>query len=253
MNPIKLVLFIITFSTVSVFKNTTTTAAEPVHREITVLCYHNIKASAKGHNKLLTISSGNFRKQIKMLSDSGYHTILPDQLLAYLQYGGPLPEKPVMISFDDTHLEHFSIAAPILDSLGFKGIFFIMTICIGKKGYMSAAQIRALAENGHIIACHTWDHKDVLNYKEKEWTLQLDKTRSRLEEITGKPVKYFGYPYGAWNNAAIKQLKNRGILAAFQLMGTQSETDKLYTIRRLMVSDNWTPEMLQEKISTKFR
>jgi peptidoglycan/xylan/chitin deacetylase (PgdA/CDA1 family) len=53
-----------------------------------------------------------FKEHIKMLADSGYHTILPDQLYNYLTTGAPLPKKPIMLTFDDTDLDQFTIAAP---------------------------------------------------------------------------------------------------------------------------------------------
>ena len=71
---------------------------------------------------------------MQMLADSGYHTILPDQLYAYLNTGAPLPPKPVMLTFDDGDLDQYETALPILDKHGFKGAFFIMTVAIGTPG-----------------------------------------------------------------------------------------------------------------------
>ncbi|MDP4131859.1 MAG: polysaccharide deacetylase family protein [Bacteroidota bacterium] len=221
--------------------------------QVPILCYHNIKNSRSGYRNEYTLNSEAFREQIKMLHDSGYSGISPDQLLALFIRGARLPKQPILISFDDTHEEHFSIAAPILERYGYRGVFFIMTVAIGKPGYMTAAEIKALSDRGHIIACHTWDHPDVRKLNENQWHFQLDNSRSRLEQITGRPVKYFAYPSGQWNNEAISQLKKRGILAAFQLMGARSKTDVLYSMRRLMVSGNWSANDLQRKIQTSFR
>ena len=118
---------------------------------------------------------------------------------------------------------------------------------------MTAAEIKALSDRGHIIACHTWDHLDVRKLNESQWHLQLDNSKSRLEQITGKQVKYFAYPSGLWSNMAISQLKKRGIRAAFQLTGTGGNTDILYSIRRLMVNGNWTANTLWRKIQTSFK
>src|SRR5690349_8879436 len=69
---------------------------------IPVLCYHNINSKPIKED-LLRISEAHFDLQMKMIHDSGYHTISPDQLYQYLTMGTPLPSKPIMLTFDDTH------------------------------------------------------------------------------------------------------------------------------------------------------
>src|SRR5690606_12717582 len=104
------------------------------------------------------ISPATFRDQIKMLADSGYTSILPDQLYDYLLYEGELPEKPVMITFDDNDGTQFSVANAIMKEFGFKGVYFIMTVTIGRPNYMDTQQIKELSDEGNVIASHTWDH-----------------------------------------------------------------------------------------------
>lgn len=222
-------------------------------KQVPVLCYHNIKADTEGHDLDYTISREQLEAQIKMLFDSGYHTILPRELYDYLTTGAPLPPKPVMLSFDDSHEEHFSIAASILKKYGFKGVFFVMTVTIGKPGYMTAGQIKQLADEGHVIGSHTWDHPDVRKIMEKDWDTQLNKPIQTLERITGRPVEYFAYPFGAWNETAIIELKKRGVKAAFQLIKRQSSREPLYTIRRLMVSGRWNAAVLDTYIRRTFK
>ncbi len=220
-------------------------------KQIPVLCYHNIKKEPVKED-LLWISEAGLNEQMKMLYNSGYHTVLPDQLNQYLTTGTALPTKPVLLSFDDTHEEHFSIVVPILNRYRFKAVFFPMTVSIGKKNYMTAAQIKTLSDSGHAIGCHTWNHPSITTLKGKEWEQQIDKPKLLLEKITGKPVKYFAYPYGAWNDTAIMELKKRGIKAAFQLTGKQSEKEPLFTIRRLMVSGSWSGAQLQRHMKATF-
>jgi peptidoglycan/xylan/chitin deacetylase (PgdA/CDA1 family) len=73
-----------------------------------------------------------------MLADSGYQTILPDQLFAWLTQGKPIPAKAIMLTYDDTDLDQYEIAVPEMKKYGFrKCVFFIMTVSLGKKHYMS--------------------------------------------------------------------------------------------------------------------
>ena len=221
-------------------------------KEVPILCYHNIKPTIDGHAPLLTVTDSVFRIQMKMLHDSGYHTILPDQLYRYLTKGAVLPSKPIMITFDDSHEEHYSIAAKELEKYGFRGVFFIMTVAIDKPHYLTHQEIKALADEGHTVACHTYDHPMLSKLPDDQWSRQIDKPRQLLEKITGRPVDYFAYPYGGWNQRAVDEVKKRGITAAFQLSDKQSPSDPLFTIRRIMVSDFWTTAKLSQEIHMAF-
>ncbi len=221
-------------------------------KEIPVLCYHNIRTLLDHHSPELTVTEETFDEQIKALHDGGYHTILPDDLYNYLTNRSPLPPNPIMISFDDSHEEHFSIAARELEKYGFKGVFFVMTIAIDKPHYLSHQEIYDLARAGNTIACHTYDHPLLTRLPNNEWSEEIDKPRKLLEQITGKPVYYFAYPYGAWDERAVDELKRRGIKAAFQLSEQQDLRNPMYTIRRIMVSDRWSTAKLEGEIHTAF-
>ncbi|WP_158085253.1 polysaccharide deacetylase family protein [Niastella vici] len=223
----------------------------PNFKEIPVLCYHNIDIKPARENEL-RISAFHFEQQVKALYDSGYHTILPGQLYDHLTKGTPLPSKPVMLTFDDSHETHFSLAAPVLEKYAFRGVFFIMTVCIGKKNYLSAQQIKMLAERGHAVECHTYDHPPVINITAEQWEQQLDNPVKKLEAITGKRVEYFAYPFGIWNETAIIELKKRGIKAAFRLTGKKSSTEPLYTIKRIIVPGTWSEKYLQKEMARAF-
>ena len=160
-------------------------------KEIPVLCYHNIRSVLDHHSPELTVTEQTFDDQMKMLHDSGYHTILPDQLYNYLTKESALPSKPIMLSFDDSHEEHFSVAAKEMEKYGFRGVFFVMTIAIDKPNYLSSQEINALASNGHVIACHTYDHPLLTRLKDDDWNKEIDRPKKLLEQITGKPSELF--------------------------------------------------------------
>ena len=107
---------------------------------------------------------------------------------------------------------------------------------------MSTQQVKALSDEGFIIGCHTWDHHNVTGYKNDDWKIQLEKPKQQLEQITGKPVDYFAYPYGIWNEVAAEQLKSYSYKAAFQLVDKHSALSPNYTIRRIIVNGIWNGE-----------
>jgi len=139
-----------------------------------------------------------------------------------------------------------------MERYGFRGVFFVMTVAIDKPHYLSRQEIYASAKSGHTIACHTYDHPLLTRLPDNEWGKEVEKPKELLEQITGKPVDYFAYPYGAWDERAVDELKKRGIKAAFQLSEQQNSVDPLYTIRRVMVSDSWSTAKLENEIHSVF-
>lgn len=223
-------------------------------KQVPVLCYHHIRNFSAGQSesmKSYSVTPAAFAEQMKALSDSGFQTVLPAQLYEYLVHDGVLPAKPVMISFDDTDEEQFSIGSKEMNKYGFKGVFFIMTISINRPRYMTKEQIKNLSDSGHVIAGHTWDHHMVTKYAGADWDTQLVKPQRQLEAITGKPIKYFAYPFGLWNNAAIPELKSRGYDLAFILSSKRDSVEPLHTVRRMIVPGTWsTPGMLKAMKAT---
>lgn len=224
-------------------------------KQVPVLCYHQIrdwkpKDSKTAKDYIIPIDV--FKAQIKMLADSGYHTILADQLYDYLNNGTPLPSKPIMLTFDDTDLDQYTIAEPTLKKYGYKGVYFVMTVSLGRPNYMSKAQVKDLSDKGNDIGSHTWDHHNVKKYQGKDWETQIDKPTKTLEAITGKNIHHFAYPFGLWNPEAIPELKKRGFKSAYILSTKRDENNPLFTIRRIIASGYWTPKTLSNSIKNSF-
>lgn len=224
-------------------------------KEVPILCYHNIRNlhGGEGENtKTYTVSPIVFAEQMKTLHKNGFHSILPDQLYDYLVYDQPLPPKPVMITFDDTHEEQYRLGASEMNKYGFKGVFFIMTVAINRPRYMSSDQITNLSNSGNVIALHTWDHHMVTNYTEVDWETQLTKPKRKLEALTGKKVNYFAYPFGLWNPPAIKKLKSSSAQLAFILSSRRDSVEPLYTVRRMIVAGNWSASQMVRAMEKTF-
>ncbi len=224
-------------------------------KQVPIVCYHQIRdwrATDSKTSKDYIIPIAAFKQHMKMLSDSGYHTILPDQLYNYLTKGTALPSKPIMLTFDDTDLDQFEVARPEMKKYGFKGVFFIMTVSLNKKHYMSKAQIKQLSDEGNVIASHTWNHTNFKKITGKDWQIQLDKPTKLLEDITGKPVKYFAFPFGVWNAQNLPQLHSRGFKLAFQLADKRYPQDPLMTVRRILDSGYWTTKTFSNNVRHSF-
>jgi peptidoglycan/xylan/chitin deacetylase (PgdA/CDA1 family) len=222
-------------------------------KEVPILCYHHMRVQANGKLTDYSVEPDRFIAEMKMLADSGYKTVLPDQLYDYLTKGTSLPEKPVMITFDDTDEEQFTIGKREMDKYGFKAVFFIMTISLNKPRYMTDAQLKQLVDEGHVVGAHTWDHHMVTKYEPKDWEIQIDKQRQKLEGITGKPIEYFAYPFGLWNENAVAEIKQRNFKMAFQLGTHRDTTEPLYTVRRIIADGHWSPQGMIKSMKASFR
>lgn len=223
--------------------------------EVPILCYHrirNFQASDGPNMRVYSVTPEAFAEQMKALSDNGFHTILPDQLKDYLLNNAKLPSKPIMITFDDTRQEHYSIGAAEMKKYDFKGTFFIMTISINRPKYMTEEQIKNLYESGHSIGTHSWDHHMVTKYTGDDWNIQLAKPKKRVEDIIGKTVDYFAYPDGIWNKEAITELEKSNYKLAFTLATKRDSTKPLFTLRRMIVSGNWSTTTMLKNIEATF-
>ena len=236
-------------------------AAVMAKKQVPILCYHQIrdwKPTDSRNAKDYIIPVASFKAHMKMLADSGYHTILPDQLYNYLTKGTPLPRKPIMLTFDDTDLDQFTIARPELKKYGFKGVFFIMTVSLGRPRYMTKEQVKQLSDEGNVISSHTWDHHRVdkfkhdANPKKDDWVTQIEKPTKKLEEITGKKVDYFAYPFGIWKKPVLPVIQKYGFKIAFQLAEKRDAEYPLMTIRRILDSGYWTTKTLSKNIKESF-
>jgi hypothetical protein len=224
-------------------------------KEIPILCYHQIRDYKTSDSKIARdyiVPPSIFREQMQTLKDSGYTSIQPEDLYQHLAYGKALPQKPVMLSFDDTDLEQYTVAAPEMEKRGFKGVFFIMTVSLGRPRYMNKEQVKDLSAKGHGIGSHTWDHHNVKKYKGDDWKIQIEKPTAQLEEITGKKIEFFAYPFGLWNKEAIPELQKRGFKAAFQLYSDRDELNPLYTIRRIIITGNSDGNKLIKRIKSAY-
>ena len=202
--------------------------------EIPVLCYHRIADGPKGDYK---VSPATFLAHVKILADSGYHSISPAQLYDYLVFNKSLPEKPFLITFDDSRAEHSAIAAKVLEKQGFHGVFFIMTITYNKKNYMTKDQIAQLVKTGHTVGLHSWDHTMAVKYKTPEdWQKEVADPKKKLEAITGEPVDYWAYPNGVFNHYAAQEL-SKYFKISFELSTKRDSLLPLQCVRRIIVPD----------------
>ncbi|TWH48454.1 peptidoglycan/xylan/chitin deacetylase (PgdA/CDA1 family) [Sporomusa sp. KB1] len=201
---------------------------------IPVLNYHQI--NNESHN-VLTLSDTEFEAQIKYLYQEGYTAISPEQLADYLQYGKELPNKPVLITFDDGYEDNYQVAYPILQKYHFKATIFLITDFAGNNSrYLTWQQIREMSDNGINFENHTLSHITLPKASDEEVYAQLVNSKQALEWRLGKKVEYLAYPGGKYDQRIIQLTKEAGYRAAFTVnFGRNRMNSTMYTLNRIPI------------------
>lgn len=212
--------------------------------DVPVLCWHQLRDWRPGDSAYsrasLICPPAAFRAQLDALHAGGFTTVSPDEHLAHLTTGAPLPPKPVLLSFDDSQGSQISVGVPELAKRSMRATFFIMTVPLGKPDWMSRDDVKRLHDTGHTVAAHTYDHHRVDRYAGPDWDTQLAKPRATLEGIIGAPVRHFAYPYGAWSPDDLTHLDQAGYVTGYQLGERPvNPTRPLLTLRRILVGSTW--------------
>jgi peptidoglycan/xylan/chitin deacetylase (PgdA/CDA1 family) len=203
-------------------------------RNIPVLNYHQVEDNV---NNPLTLSNQEFEEQMAYLHRHGYNSITPDQLIMHLRTGAALPDKPVLITFDDGYRDNYMNAYPIMKKYGFTGTVFLITDLVGHNSwYLDWQQIRKMQQDGFIFGSHTLNHVSLTTLAPDEARRQLIKSREGIEWRLGTPVRYFAYPTGAYNKEIEELVKNSGYEAAFTVdFGRVSITSDGYALERIPI------------------
>jgi hypothetical protein len=100
------------------------TPAEVLARStVPVLCFHHLRefrADDSAYARTMITPPPVFTAQLHALRDGGYTPITATALIDHLQFGAALPERPVLLTFDDGSATHYSVALPALTELGFR-------------------------------------------------------------------------------------------------------------------------------------
>jgi peptidoglycan/xylan/chitin deacetylase (PgdA/CDA1 family) len=192
------------------------------YQTVPVLVYHNF---SKKRSDKTAVGQDDFEAQMKYLKQNGYHVVSIDQLLDFINYKEQLPEKSIVITFDDAWRSIFDIALPILIKYGFTATFFIYTDFIGGGKAMTWKQIETLSKIGFDIQCQTKTHRNLAVLKKnesfKEYFRSIEMEISYPKKLIKKKLdidcKYLAYPYGETNNLVVALLKKYGYQAAFTI------------------------------------
>ena len=229
---------------------------------VPILVYHQINDIDKNQ---LTLAIEDFDAQMNFLVENGYTFITPDELLDYwdsqdenidensgdaqidAENKPALPDKPVIITFDDGYVDMYKNVFPILQKYNVKATLFVITDYLNLyPNYLTWAQARELQSSGLVdIESHTLSHFNLINARLSTYEIrnQLYGSKQAIEWYLKKPAKFIAYPEGKYTQEVEDLTKDVGYRAAFTVdYGLSHSSPQHYVLPRIPIfGDNSYP------------
>jgi len=194
------------------------------HQAVPVISYHKF---SRNQADTMTVTAEQFTAQMEHLKKGGFTPVTLDELFDFFDFQADLPERSVVITFDDGWRSVYEIAFPILRRYGFKATLFVSTgMVTGSSTTLSWAQIAEMAASCFDIQSHSVNHRDLTELqpgealgdylKDVEW--ELTESARVIEEKTGQPVRFLAYPYGSVNHLVATLLRKTGYRGALTVV-----------------------------------
>jgi peptidoglycan/xylan/chitin deacetylase (PgdA/CDA1 family) len=184
-------------------------------RPVPILMYHVISDPLAGSPYPdLYVPRAQFAGQVQALKQAGYTAVTLEQVWKSWHANGPLPRRPVVVSFDDGYRSHYTNALPVLRALGWPGVLNLELKNIRPDYGLTDPQIRALIAAGWEVDSHTIDHPDLRTVDAARLQYELVQSRAEIRQRFGVPADFFCYPAGKYDATVIAAVQRAGYLAA---------------------------------------
>lgn len=214
-------------------------------RHLPILCYHRVvsEEQAGGHSNI-HVTPGQLDRQLRQLR----HRRMTPVTFADLAGDRPLPERPVILTFDDGYRDNYEHLLPLLEAHDACAVIFALGdrslrtnawdrgTWMAQAPLMNDAQLRACAESGRIeIGSHGLAHRHLRELDDNALEQELRESKRSLEIITGQAVTSFAYPWGEWDERVSACVARTGYLVAVATdHGTTLEDNPYAAARRII-------------------
>jgi len=200
----------------------------PAIRGLPVLLYHKMSTDSEDS---LTVRQETFEQHLVYLRQKGFETISLKRLFSHMDTGEVLPEKPVLITFDDGYVNNLELACPLLKKYGCSAVFFIPAAGIGKTSFwdtnaepiMTAGQLKAIDHDIVEFGLHSFDHKNYRHLTPDQIESDVRNAVSAFKDLGIPYAPVFAYPYGgrpddkATCKSMVESFARSGIRLAFRI------------------------------------
>ena len=189
---------------------------------VPILTYHNLGEQAKGR---LVLAAASFREQMRYLKTNGYRVVSLADFVEFTRLNRQLPQRAVVLTFDDGYRAFKDHAYPVIKELGFTATLFIYTDWVGAgRGSLSWADLRELAAAGIDIQAHSKTHADLRRAQgeteaqyARRMQAELEQPQELFNRNLGRRTQVLAYPYGRWEEGLLPKVKDYGYIAAFSV------------------------------------
>ena len=199
-----------------------------------ILMYHHIQTLSTDRVGTidwgLSISEAAFEQQLDWLSSQGYQTVSLANALA-----GKLPDKPIILTFDDGYEDFYTNAWPLLQQRGFTATLYVIIDRLGASGFLTKDQLLNLANGGVEIGSHTVSHPNLSKMSGSKLAAELVDSRVYLRRLTGQDVVSLCYPSGQYSEATEVAAEAAGYTTAVTTVEGFSDWRQPYALSRLRI------------------
>jgi peptidoglycan/xylan/chitin deacetylase (PgdA/CDA1 family) len=191
-----------------------------------ILMFHHIRDYYNLSDSLgmgLSISPSFFEEILKKIIAQKYSVITFYDLLEFYFENKALPNKPIMLTFDDGYDDVFANAIPLLQKYSMKGSFSIITGLTGKPGYLNWEQIKQMKNLGEEITSHTVTQPSLAAVSDSDLKKELFDSKSTLDKQLNQFTQVLIYPSGRYDQKIMDEAK----LAGYVMARTTESTYKL--------------------------
>lgn len=194
----------------------------------------------------LYLSPERFENQMKALKEAGYTTLTLKQYEDFVVGAvSELPEKPILITFDDGDIDNYEVAFPVLKNYGMKATFFIPTAYLDQADKLTSSQVLEMHHAGMSFGSHTVTHRRLANLNEAELCKELEQSKQTLEDLLQNPVNSIAYPGGSYNETVMLLVKKFSYKAGFStLSGQNSRSTPPLLMKRIPIF-SYSPHILR--------
>lgn len=184
---------------------------------VPILAFH--KVDPRFEWGVTRVTPKQFRRIIKYLHDNGYKTVSLQDLT---DTNRPLPQKPVVLTFDDSYESIYEYAYPVMQEFGYTGTVFIITDYIGALNrwdvnlgwltfqHLNWDHIHEMKKHGFEFGSHTHRHPDLTRVSNDRIRHELMDSKKILEDRFGEAIRFVAFPFGRYNNQVVKIAKQAG-------------------------------------------
>jgi peptidoglycan/xylan/chitin deacetylase (PgdA/CDA1 family) len=213
---------------------------------VPVLMYHAIGVPPVGAPyPELFVSRPIFAAQMSALATAGYHPVTLDQVWAAWHGRAPLPEKPIVLTFDDGYRGDYGAAMPILHRRGWPAVLDLLVANLHRRGWgLKTWMVTRMVRDGWEIASHTLTHPDLTTVTAGQLQREVGRSRVVLQRLFHVPVNFFCYPAGAFDATVIAAVRRAGYLDATTELPGDARPSQRFTLHRIRVDGGEPPAAL---------